>query len=40
MFLENYLNSTYLDLVFNNYEEEYLKSLDQENFDKIYRLLN
>lgn len=39
MFLENYLNSTYLDLVFNNYEEEYLKSLDQENFDKIYRLL-
>lgn len=39
MFLENYLNSTYLDLVFNNYEEEYLNSLDQENFDKIYRLL-
>ncbi len=39
MFLENYLNSTYLDLLYSNYEEKYLNSLNQENFDKIYRLL-
>lgn len=39
MFLEKYLNSTYLDLVYNNYEEFYLNSLDEENFYKVYMLL-
>lgn len=39
MFLEKYLNSTYLDLVYNNYEEFYLKNLDEENFYKVYMLL-
>lgn len=39
MFLEKYLNSTYLDIVYNNYEEFYLNSLDEENFYKVYMLL-
>lgn len=39
MFLEKYLNPTYLDLVYNNYEDFYLKSFDEENFYKVYMLL-
>lgn len=39
MFLNKYLNSTYLDLVYNNYEEDYLKLLDENNFSKVYMLL-
>lgn len=39
MFLEKYLNPTYLHLVYNNYEDFYLKSLDEENFYKVYMLL-
>lgn len=39
MFLEKYLNSTYLDLVYSNYEQEYLNSLDEENFKNVYMLL-
>ena len=35
MFLEKYLNPTYLHLVYNNYEDFYLKSLDEENFYKV-----
>ncbi len=39
MFLEKYLNSTYLDLVYSNYEENYINLLDEDNFNKIYELL-
>ena len=39
MFLGKYLNSTYLDLVYNNYEEEYINLLDEDNFKKVYTLL-
>ena len=39
MFLEKYLNSTYLDLVYSNYEEDYINLLNEENFNKIYLLL-
>lgn len=39
MFLNKYLNSTYLDLVYSNYEEDYLKLLDEDNFSKVYMLL-
>ncbi len=39
MFLEKYLNSTYIDLIYDNYEEDYLNSLDENNFNKIYLLL-
>ena len=38
MFLNKYLNSTYLDLVYSNYEEDYLKLLDENNFSKVYML--
>ena len=38
MFLEKYLNPLYLDLVYSNYEIDYLKSLDEDNFNKIYLL--
>ena len=39
MFLEKYLNSTYLDLVQSNYEDDYIKLLDEDNFNKVYILL-
>ncbi len=39
MFLEEYLDDFYYDLVMDNYTEEYLQSLDAENFKKIYHLL-
>ena len=39
MFLAKYLNSTYLDLVYSNYDEEYLNLLDEDNFNKVYMLL-
>ena len=39
MFLEKYLNSTYLDLIYDNYEESYINLLDEDNFNKVYLLL-
>lgn len=39
MFLDKYLNSTYLDLVYSNYNEGYLNTFDEDNFNKIYNLL-
>lgn len=39
MFLGKYLNSTYMDLVYNSYDEEYLGLIDKNNFDEIYSLL-
>ena len=38
MFLEKYLNGTYLDLIYSNYNEEYLNTLEEDNFLKIYNL--
>ena len=39
MFLEKYLNSTYLDLIYDNYDENYLELLDENNFEQVYKLL-
>ena len=39
MFLDKYLNSTYLDLIYSNYNEGYLNTLDEKNFNNIYNLL-
>lgn len=39
MFLDKYLNDTYLDILYSNYEIYYLNSLDEDNFDKVYKLL-
>ena len=39
MFLNKYLNSIYLDLLFSNYDEEYINLLDEDNFNKVYTLL-
>ena len=38
MFLEKYVNSTYYNIILNNYNSEYLNSLDEDNFIKIYNL--
>ena len=38
MFLEKYINSTYYNMILNNYSNEYLNSLDESNFIKIYNL--
>ena len=35
MFLDKYLNSTYLDLVYSNYEEDYINLLDEDNFNRV-----
>lgn len=39
MFLEKYLNSTYIGLLYSNYEEDYINLLDEDNFNKVYMLL-
>lgn len=39
MFLKKYLNNIYFDLVCSNYAYSYLNSLDEDNFVKIYNLL-
>lgn len=39
MFLDKYLNSTYLNLLFSNYDEEYINLLDENIFNKVYTLL-
>lgn len=38
MFLNKYLNDTYLSMLYDNYEEDYINSLDEDNFIKIYNL--
>lgn len=40
MFLNKYLNDAYLSMLYDNYEEGYINSLDEDNFMKIYNLLN
>ncbi len=39
MFLDKYLNSTYLDLIYDNYNKDYISLLDEDNFNKVYLLL-
>lgn len=39
MFLEKYLDEFYYNMVLDNYEYEYLKTLDEDNFKEIYNLL-
>jgi hypothetical protein len=38
MFLEDYLNETNLDILYTNYSEDYIDSLDEDNFTQIYNL--
>ena len=38
MFLEQYLNKIYLDLLYDKYEEWYINSLDENKFLNIYKL--
>ena len=38
MFLEDYLNETNLDILYTNYSEDYIDSLDEDNFIQIYNL--
>lgn len=38
MFLRNYLNDFNYGLLYSNYEEEYLESLDEDHFRKVYSL--
>lgn len=39
MFLDKYLNEIYLSMLYEKYEEWYLNQLDEDNFNKIYNLL-
>ncbi len=39
MFLEKYVDDFYMDLIYDTYKKEYLASLDEKNFLKIYKLL-
>ena len=38
MFLNKYVNEFYYDLILENYDEEFLKNLDEYNFLLIYKL--
>ena len=38
MFLNKYVNDVYLDMIYSNYNNDYLNSLDENNFIKIYNL--
>lgn len=38
MFLNKYINEFYLNLIYDNYEEDFINSLDEENFIKISNL--
>jgi len=39
VFLDNYLDSNHLNMIYNNYRLDYLNSLDEDNFKIIYYLL-
>lgn len=39
MFLEKYLDEFYYNMVLDNYEYKYLKTLDEDNFKEVYNLL-
>lgn len=38
MFLRKYLNEFYFNLLLEQYEEDYLKTISEENFAEIYNL--
>lgn len=38
MFLEKYVNKFYYNLIIDNYDNEYLNMLDEDNFIKIYNI--
>ena len=38
MFLSKYLNKFYYEQVLDNYDDDYLNTLDEDNFIKIYHL--
>ncbi|MCI5733214.1 MAG: hypothetical protein MR296_04225 [Tenericutes bacterium] len=38
MFLKKYVNNLYYEEILENYKEEYLKILEEENFELIYKL--
>lgn len=38
MFIEKYLNKVYLELLYDKYEEWYIKQLDENRFNKIYNI--
>lgn len=38
MFLQKYVSKFYYNQILDNYKTEYLKSLDEQNFLKIYKL--
>ena len=39
MFYDKYLDDYYLNELFSNYDINYLKSIEQKNFEEIYQLL-
>ena len=38
MFLEKYVSDLYLDIIYSNYDEDYVNNLDEKNFIEIYNL--
>ena len=40
MFLDKYISNLYLELIYSNYDQEYLSKLDESKFLKVYQLLN
>ena len=38
MFLDKYLNKIYLGMLYEKYEEWYLKQIDEDKFNDIYNL--
>ena len=39
MIFDKYLNPTYLNILYTNYDENYLLSIDEDNFKDVYMLL-
>ena len=38
MFLEEYLNKFYIELLYDSYDENYINSLDENSFIKVYQI--
>ncbi len=39
MFYEKYLDDFYLEELFQNYDIDYLKNVDEKNFEEVYQVL-
>ena len=39
MIFDKYLNQSYLNILYTNYDENYLLSIDEDNFKDVYMLL-